>query len=646
MPSTYSSLLRLELMATGEKSATWGDITNTNLGTLLEKSIAGTASVNVTAGNVTLTALNGADDEARCVVIVVSGTPGVSRNVVAPSSSKTYCVVNGSNAAIVFKGAATTGVTLAAGDRAWVAWSGSDFVRIGIGADSPTFTGTTSVANLTASGTASFAGQALFAAGSVGAPSITIAGDNDSGLYSIGANRVGLATAGDRRVEWDATGNMGLGYTPNAWRSGANAFQSGVFLALWQQTNGASNLGFGIYEDGANTFKYTTTGDPVSLYSQISGRHIWYGAASGTAGNAATLASRMELNTTSDLLVGGRITAGSGAPLLSTATILAHVGSNQNVAMGSLAGATPKLVALTDVGALASLALVGSPIILSVDDSSTWARFDSTGLGIGRTPSYKMDVAGNARIGVAGSGSGGSMRYMRDSGVEGWSVGILASVGATSWSVYDLVSGAERLTVTAGAGAAAVIDASGGFTAASLTTAGAGSFGSLAVSGNTTIGDALGDTLTVANGAFKVFSDGRISGNKLHNTGTVTGTTDQFIASGTYTPTFTTGTNVTGVGADPWKWIRVGNVVHVTGLGSVTCTAGGAGSQYHVSVPIASNFTLTSDLTGLASSGTGVADTSHYIIADTTNDRATVSFTTSGITGARPQTVSFSYEIK
>lgn len=31
MPSSYSTTLGIELMVTGEKSGTWGDITNTNL---------------------------------------------------------------------------------------------------------------------------------------------------------------------------------------------------------------------------------------------------------------------------------------------------------------------------------------------------------------------------------------------------------------------------------------------------------------------------------------------------------------------------------------------------------------------------------------------------------------------------------------
>jgi hypothetical protein len=140
MASTYSSLLRLELPLTGEKTGTWGDITNTNLGTLLDKSIAGAASISVTAANVTLSSNSGADDEARCAILLVTGTPGVSRNIVAPSSSKAYFVVNGSNASVVLKGSATTGLTILAGTQVQAIWNGTDFV--GVGLVSPAFTGT------------------------------------------------------------------------------------------------------------------------------------------------------------------------------------------------------------------------------------------------------------------------------------------------------------------------------------------------------------------------------------------------------------------------------------------------------------------------------------------------------------------------
>ncbi len=40
MASTYSTNLGLTLMAVGENADTWGDITNDNLGILLEQAIA------------------------------------------------------------------------------------------------------------------------------------------------------------------------------------------------------------------------------------------------------------------------------------------------------------------------------------------------------------------------------------------------------------------------------------------------------------------------------------------------------------------------------------------------------------------------------------------------------------------------------
>jgi hypothetical protein len=49
MPSTYSNL-KIQLMATGENSTTWGDVTNTNLGTAIEEAIAGSADVTFASG--------------------------------------------------------------------------------------------------------------------------------------------------------------------------------------------------------------------------------------------------------------------------------------------------------------------------------------------------------------------------------------------------------------------------------------------------------------------------------------------------------------------------------------------------------------------------------------------------------------------
>ena len=128
MASTYSPYLRLELIGTGEQTGTWGATTNTNLGTLIDQAVAGTATVDVTAGNVTLTALNGASDQSRQAILKITGTPGAARNVIAPESSKWYLISNDCGQTITLKGASTTGYAIADGETLLMFWNGTDFV--------------------------------------------------------------------------------------------------------------------------------------------------------------------------------------------------------------------------------------------------------------------------------------------------------------------------------------------------------------------------------------------------------------------------------------------------------------------------------------------------------------------------------------
>jgi microcystin-dependent protein len=94
MPSTYSTDLRIELIANGEQSGTWGSTTNSNLGTIIEDAIAGLASVSVTTANQALTALNGAADEARCAAVSLSTTTLANFAVYVPPVTKLYVVRN------------------------------------------------------------------------------------------------------------------------------------------------------------------------------------------------------------------------------------------------------------------------------------------------------------------------------------------------------------------------------------------------------------------------------------------------------------------------------------------------------------------------------------------------------------------------
>ena len=133
MTTAYTSLLGFALPVSGELSGTWGDTVNNSITQLEEDAIAGVATASVTSGNWTLsTTGSGASNEARKAILIPTGTPGVSRNILAPNSSKAYIVDNQSDAAVVLKGVTgpTTGITIAAGEKCLAAWSGSDFVKV------------------------------------------------------------------------------------------------------------------------------------------------------------------------------------------------------------------------------------------------------------------------------------------------------------------------------------------------------------------------------------------------------------------------------------------------------------------------------------------------------------------------------------
>lgn len=115
MPSTYSNSLRLELQADNENQGNWGSITNRNLGTLLESAISGVRGITLPDTDYTLSALNGADDEARYAYLSFTGTLTTTRNVIVPTPPKIYRISNGTNQPLIIKTVTGTGVTIPAG---------------------------------------------------------------------------------------------------------------------------------------------------------------------------------------------------------------------------------------------------------------------------------------------------------------------------------------------------------------------------------------------------------------------------------------------------------------------------------------------------------------------------------------------------
>jgi hypothetical protein len=157
MPSSYSESLRLELIGNGDQVGTWGNTTNTNLGSLLEQAITGVEYINTLDADVTLTNFNGVSDQARNAVIVITGPTTAMRTVNTPKVKKCYVIENattGGNALLV-KTSTGTGVVIPFGTTQAIFCDGYDFYPAsspysgsvtGTGstvlANSPTLTGT------------------------------------------------------------------------------------------------------------------------------------------------------------------------------------------------------------------------------------------------------------------------------------------------------------------------------------------------------------------------------------------------------------------------------------------------------------------------------------------------------------------------
>lgn len=132
MASTYSTNLKLELMGTGDQSGTWGDTTNTNLGTLLEQAIVGYETQAITDGaDTVLTIANGASSTARNYVLQLTGALTANRNLIVPAIEKSYIIHNATTGgfSVTVKVSGQTGVTVANGKRALVYNNGTDIIE-------------------------------------------------------------------------------------------------------------------------------------------------------------------------------------------------------------------------------------------------------------------------------------------------------------------------------------------------------------------------------------------------------------------------------------------------------------------------------------------------------------------------------------
>jgi hypothetical protein len=160
MTTAYSTLLGLALPVQGELSGTWGDTVDNGITRYLDIAVAGTVTLtgdgavtmSLTNGDATATnivsSLTGAGTvSAQFAIIRVTGTLTVAKVLTAPSSSRTYVVVNAATGSTVtVKASGQTGISVAVGETAFVYFNGTDYVKV-----AGTTAGTGSVTSVAAS---------------------------------------------------------------------------------------------------------------------------------------------------------------------------------------------------------------------------------------------------------------------------------------------------------------------------------------------------------------------------------------------------------------------------------------------------------------------------------------------------------------
>lgn len=395
MTINYTTLLGLAKPVTGTESGVWGDVVNDQITSLVEDAIANAASISVTAGNVTLTDNNGSSDQSRMAILLVTGSPGVSRNIVAPSTSKWYIVKNSSNAEIVLKGSATTGVTIPAGAEAFAFWNGSDFeLAAMIGPSSSTdnavarFDGTTgkvvqnsAVTIADTTGDITTGGYVFTAAGAQTTPAYSTSGDTNTGMWFPAADTIAFSEGGTEVMRINSSGNVGIGTDSSGaklevtgdiqqtWAASMDRFVGSKFSTTYE-------LGLHFIESSRETRVVSKAADSTGLISFYTG---------------VTPTER------------ARITAGGDVGIgRSPSYRLDVLGSSTESARFSTSGSINAFY-LNDSGTTAGTLYIGTVgnDFRVVTGSNERMRITNGGdVGIGTTlPGYKLDVNGAGRFG-------------------------------------------------------------------------------------------------------------------------------------------------------------------------------------------------------------------------------------------------------
>jgi hypothetical protein len=515
MPTTYTSLLGLALPTTGELTGTWGTTVNDYITQYLDASVAGTQTLSTDA-NVTLTVTNGSNlgaTSAQYAILNCTGARTVQRTITVPAASKSYLVINGTTggqSVSVVGAGPTTGVTLVNGERALIAWNGSDFVKVGSTVALPAGSNTqvqynnagalAGSANLTFNGTTLTANALTVSTGNAGVgtslpPSKLTVSNNATALTSPAATVALLVGGADGAAA--ATANLAFGNTAVSMLQRANGTNAAP------TTLSAFDIIGQIQARGYNGTAYTTPRCNISFLAAEN----WTATANGaylsfvvTPAGSATTAEVAIISDTGRLEVGRGTISG---PALNTSASAARVrvagsaayddrttAASGTVSHGAFTALGPDSVSATNTGVTytnASMLYIAGPPSAGTNVTITnpYALFIAAGtsyfagnVGIGATspvsklsvlgPSGVTSFTGSTRLGVSVDGAVSTNDYSGVDFILNGSVPRARIAAYFSGSGSYLQFGTSNNYSTGITNTALTLDFNGGITSANL----------------------------------------------------------------------------------------------------------------------------------------------------------------------------------
>lgn len=379
-----------------------------------------------------------------------------------------------------------------------------------------------------------------------------------------------------------------------------------------------------------------TTGSGLNVASAtVSSGQLVNIAASGTAAASSTKTA-LRISTSGANANASETTFGAVISNTSTGT------TNTNIALQLTAsGASTQNTALNVTAGQVVLPLgtAGAPSIAPIGALTSgfyWTTTTNLSISVSGGETYRFGSSGlfSCLTGITvGTSVGGTDVFLTRAAAATWRLGLAdaAAPPAQTLSVANVVAGTAD---TAGAN----------WTMIGSRGTGTGAGGNIIwqvapAAGSSSAQNALINGLVLT-------STGQLYGAALHNnSAAVTGTTNQYIASGTYTPTVTAVANCTATSSGICNWIRVGNVVTVSGVVAIDPTTAATFTSVGISLPVASNFaTNASECAGVAANA-NVQGYSGAITADFANDRAQLDFTVGADVSNQAWSFTFTYVV-